>query len=375
MRFILKLLLCASIYMANIASVMAVEVTDSNTFYRSVIEKLVLQYIEPVIAELPLKQRTRLNDVQISIVENMRAHAMALALDETPPRVLVNARFISDLSAYTEAYQVTQVTARSEFIEHYFHYYFSEISQGVHHTSIVRPVIWAELDKRDIAKVISSQQPVFEGVLLDVLLHELGHHAEKAFYSYRASQAIIEANEALADQWAQSVKLKYMPSINPLGQLISIAFIFERDRWVILSKDNSYPRMLPMIVGRLPSLCRGSLMTIKEFCEHLEDNIGSYMTSRIERAYSERIEQGEDFARFPMAKILLSKNNFVEACNYFNESLIYGQVAGAAIYVGWCYQKGFLENSPPDAEVLAMANLRGGIGYGYNDKIMVEHFF
>ena len=76
-----------------------------------------------------------------------------------------------------------------------------------------------------------------------------------------------------------------------------------------------------------------------------------------------------------MAKILLSKNNFVEACNYFNESLIYGQVARAAIYVGWCYQKGFLENSPPDAEVLAMANLRGGIGYGYSDKIMVEHFF
>lgn len=375
MRFILKLVLCVSIYLSGIASALAVEVVGSQHLYRPIIERLVVEKIIPTLSELSVEQYDRLHDVQISIVDNMRPHAMALALDEKPPRVIINSRFISDILVYSWADEVAKATQKPEFVEHYFHFYLGEISSGVRHSEVMKPHIWAGLDPAAWQPITQMQQSVFEGALLDVLLHELGHHAEYAFYSYRSNELVKKENEELADKWAQSFKARHLPLSNPLGQLVSIAFIFERDRWAILSKDRSYPRMLPWVVDRLPELCEDATSSVKAFCIRLEGNIENYMTNRIERAYSKRIEQGEDFARFPMAQILLAKNNFVDACNYFNESLIYGQVSRAAIYVGWCYQKGFLENSPPDAEVLAMANLRGGIGYGYSDKVMVERFF
>lgn len=368
MRFVLRLAAVVTIITLNLSLAKAIEVTGTTEQYLPLVQRLVSEKIQPVVDSLPEKQQFILNQVQVNIVDNMHPSAMAFALESTPPKILLNVRFLQGLSAYSEAYQLALHLKQPQFVEQYLQYYFSQTIAEHHAISVLRPYRWANL-KAPGKQVLQQHQAVLEGVLLDVLLHEFGHHAEKAFYSRRANQHIVDQNERLADQWSAKIKAQYFTEINPLGRLISIAYIFEKERWSMLAQDHSVARMLPWVAGDLPEVCKGhdSEMAI-QFCDRLEKDIQRYMSADIQQAYADRISQGEEYARFPLAQILMAKNNFVDACNYFNESLIYGQVARAAIYVGWCYQKGYLEPLPPDAQVLAMASRRGGTGYGYSDK-------
>lgn len=369
MRFVLKIVAVVTIIILNLSFARAIEVSGTNEQYLSLIQTFVSEKVQPVVELLPVKQQQLLNQVQVEVVENMHPNAMALALDETPPKVLINARFIQGLSVYSAAHQIAIHENSPQFVEQYLEYYFAQTITEHHGISVLSPQEWVGIDGEYADDIMRQQHEVLEGALLDILLHELGHHVEKAFYSQWANQYERDTKERLADRWADRIKQEYFKEVNPLGRLISIAYIFEKDRWAILSDDQTLPRTLPWVVNHLPKLCDdSSVVSIVQFCKRLDSDIARYMSADRHYAYLERIEQGEDFARFPLAQILMAKNNFVDACSYFNESLIYGQVSRAAIYVGWCYQKGYLEPSPPDAQVLAISSQRGGIGYGYTDK-------
>lgn len=364
MRFLLVFsvaVLCLALYPPSTG---AVEVKYSQDQYLSLVEKVVDQSVRPFISRLPIKQQQALEDVVVSVERQFSPNAMALSIDETTPKVLISHTFLQGVEAYIEAYLLSEALNNPILIEQYFSEYFWS-----HHPSSqgIEPYLPSKRwhVSGDEQLFLAQKSTLFEAVVLDILLHELGHHVKNAFYHHRANQYTIEASEKLADSWADHIKQVFLNRSESIGRLIVIGYIFEQDRWATLSDDHFYPRILPWVSSQLPALCEDAeSLSDKKFCRRLDQDIENYYSSRIETAYLERLQRGDLFANFPLGQIELAKSNFVDACSYFNESFIYGQVARAAIYVGWCYQKGYLEPSPPDVQVLAMLHARGDGSYG-----------
>ncbi|MCP4596757.1 hypothetical protein [Neptuniibacter sp.] len=366
MHFAFSSLLAFLLLFADL--VKAVEVVESNAKHSNLIEQLVENRIAPILDQLPLDDQVALDGVRIKVVNDLRTSGMAIALDGIIPRVIISNSFIDGLDAYVESYLVADFSNQLDFPERYFHHYFWYHHPDFDGPSPLAPLQMFKLNSDQKQTLLNKKKRVLESVLLDVVLHELGHHAKDAFYSYRASYFTKQDNERLADRWADQVKAEYFEDVEPLGRLISIAFIFERDRWSTLSDDGNYPRLLSWVIDSARPICEDTEFAhVQSFCTRLGDNINIYFSSKAEQAYRQRRDKGDSFASFPLAQILLSKNNFVDACTYFNESLIEGQVARAAVYVAWCYQQGYLDPTPPDAQVLAFAKYRAALGYGYSD--------
>ena len=365
MRFVLMFLYCVGFVMLLVSRTYAIEFKASQAEFSEVVEQIVESRIQPVIQHLPTHEQRILDGVQIQVVERLPYGSMALAIDDERPLILINNQFIRGLSAYVEAYQLALFENQPSLIEQYFSEYFWKYHPSFIGVQPKSPIEWSAASAIKKMQIKQKSVALLEEALIDVLLHELGHHAKDAFYAYRASKYEIDTQEKLADQWANNIRSEWFSSESDLGRLLSIAFIFEQDRWATLMRDDHYRRMLPGVINQLPVLCDNAVIeTKRKFCADLYQNITRYFSNQIMLAYEERLEKGEEFASFPIAQIHLAKNNFVDACNYFNESLIYGQVARAAIYVGWCYQKGYLDASPPDAQVLAMS----GSTYGFTDR-------
>lgn len=369
MRFVLSLSVVVTLLAFYAPSSSAIEVRSTSAQYSPIVQQIVVQDLLPAVEHLKGRQQRRIDSIVITVVEHSRSFGMAIAIEDNPPQILVNNHFLRGLDRYIEAYLIAEALGQPYRVEEYFSDYFWRYHPDFIGEKPLSPSETFPVEGLDLVGIQFKKESFLKSVITDVLLHEIGHHAKQAFYSFRASPSVREIHEELADDWARDIARTMPGSEGSLGRLISIGYIFEQERWAVLAKDHYYPRMLHSVVRQIPFLCRGELIYEKErFCDQLEGNIQEYFSRGIEEAYLGRIENGEHFASFPMAQIQMAKSNFVDACNYFNESLIYGQVSRAAIYVGWCYQKGYLEHSPPDAQVLALLNSRGGNGYGFNDR-------
>lgn len=366
MRFVLSLAVVVASFAFTIVSANALEVRGTGAQYTQLVSQIVAEEITPVIKQLPAGQQERLKNIQINVVSDLGTNAMALAIDDTPPKILVNDHFIQGLSNYVEAYLVADLLKRPEYIEEHFSHYFWALHPRTNGVALVSP--FQQYPELANNLLVERKQQLLGGAVLDVLLHELGHHAEGAFYHFRASMYVRRQHENSAEAWSDKVKAEYFPD-SGLGQLISIGFIFEQTRWAKLARDTYYPRMLSAVTEFIPNNCEKSDSSeVLMFCDQLSEKIEQLYSGQMISGYELRHEQGDHFASFPLGQVEWAKSNFVDACYYFNESLVYGQVARAAIFVGWCYQKGYLEPSPPDAEVLALLNQNHGGSYGFSPR-------
>lgn len=348
-------------------TVLGLEVIHSDAKHSVLVQELIHK-IEPVLIELESKEQQRLAPVKIKVVPNLMASDIALSLGGKIPRVLISDQFIQGLNAYAEAYVVALHSQSPDFPEQYFHHYFWDNHPDFSGTEVDTPVHFSKTDPRYKRILTERKNELLQSALMDIILHELGHHAKRAFYNYKASFFLKQEMEQLADDWALGIRDSHFPELDPIGRLLSIAFIFERDRWSMLSGDTNYPRMITWIADNADSVCEDAIADhVRNFCSQLEKNIDVYFSARAESAYRDRVDQGDGYATFPLAQILLKKNRYYTACKYFKESQDRGNIKRAAVYVAWCYMNGFLQPSPPDAQILALTNYRDAMVYGYTD--------
>lgn len=358
--FVLSLFLCST------AS--AIEVVPSNAKHSALVSELIEKNVQPILSSLNEAEQRALSPVQVKVVGNLIASDIALSLGGEFPRVLISNQFIEGLDAYAEAYVVGLYEEKPNFTEQYFHHYFWNNHPDFSGTELDSPIAFSDMTSPQQALLLQRKQELLESALMDILLHELGHHAESAFYNYKASFYVKQEMEKLADDWAIDVRERYLPQLDPLGRLLSIAFVFERDRWSMLSGDANYPRMINWIADNADPVCEDAVAEhVQRFCIQLEKNLSVYFSSKAEVAYRDRVDSGEEFATFPLAQVLLKKSRYHLACSYFKESHDNGNIKRAAVYVAWCYLNGFLNPSSPDAEILAWATSRDALIYGYTD--------
>jgi hypothetical protein len=344
------------------------EVIDSDAKHSKLVTELVVKKILPILNKLEISDQAALAPVKIKVVTNLIASDIALSIDGELPRVLISNQFIEGLDAYAEAYTVAVHKSSPNFPEHYFHQYFWHTHPEYSGIALDSPMSFSELPPSQQEILLKRKEKLLESALMDIVLHELGHHAENAFYSYRTSYFVKKDMELLADEWALNVRDGFFAELDPIGRLLSIAYVFERDRWSMLSDDVNYPRMITWIADNADPVCEDAVEDhVRTFCEQLQNDLSIYFSGKAEQAYRDRIDQGDEYASFPLAQILLKKSRYHLACSYFKESHDSGNVKRAAVYVAWCYLNGFLKPSPPDAQILALTKSRAALMYGYTD--------
>lgn len=366
---------CVLLFLFLSSSAFALDVLPTNAKHTLLVRQLVETKIKPILSELSEAEQLRIKDVKIAVVRDLTKSGIAISLEGAAPRIFVSDQFLQGLNAYAEAYSVGLHLNQPHFTEAYFHHFFWHTHPDFSGLSAIPPSAFAAVETLSLNRLENRTEKLFESALMDILLHELGHHAEKAFYTAYASYFAKQEMENKADRWAERIKSQFFPSLDPLGRLLSIAFIFERDRWSTLSGDIYYPRMLTWVADSADPICENAQSQhVRRFCQRLNTNISVYFSSQAEQAYRLRVDNGEQFAAFPLAQILLRKRSFHDACQYFKASEESGNIKRASVYVAWCYLNRFFEHNPPDAKVLALTKFRDAKKYGYTDaQRYIEH--
>jgi len=346
------------------------EVVPSQVKYSALVENLVAQKIQPVLKELEEKEQSALAPVQIKVVPNLIASDIALSLDGGFPRVMISNEFIDGLDAYAEAYVVAQSNNAPDMPEHYFHHYFWQKHPDYSGRLLDTPIGFFQTELSRENALLARKNALLESAVMDIILHELGHHAEAAFYNYKASYFVKQEMEKRADDWGVVVREDYFADLDPLGRLLSIAYVFERDRWSMLSNDSNYPRMINWLADNADPVCEDAeAKHVQDFCQQLQDDLSVYLSDQAETAYRARIAEGEVYATFPLAQLLLHKNRYQSACRYFRESHHVAKIHRASVYLSWCYLNDLLDPISGEGEVQALETSRYAIEHGYMDTL------
>ncbi len=72
----------------------------------------------------------------------------------------------------------------------------------------------------------AKEKHLAHNAILDVVLHEYGHHATKSLYEYYASPRFIEYAEYLADDWANKVKEELRLDQAKVGKLFTLSKVY-----------------------------------------------------------------------------------------------------------------------------------------------------
>lgn len=234
MRFVLSITAVLSLLAFYPPVIQALEVSDTSDQYADTLHQLTVR-LAPDLKQLPALQQQRLADVKIRLADHPRGLPMALALPGDAPQILISEQFLDGLSHYIEVYLLARERQQPQWIEQYFSQYFWNRHPDSAAAPVKSPWQLFAVGQEEQAQLLAEKQRLFLSVLQDVLLHEMGHHAMDAFYHFRASSIVREEGERKADEWAEHFRAHYLDGENPLGRMLVIAFIFEQDRWAMLS--------------------------------------------------------------------------------------------------------------------------------------------
>lgn len=358
--FFLIALLCPT-------DLVAQSVVETGAVYERDVKDLVENVIRPIVASRPRGERQRLEHVQIRVLPRAADTTTAVAINGDPGGIAISDGFIHGLHSYAEAFLVEKVRGIPHFREWYFNYYLwrrPPIYEGQPPKS---PGDWS---KSNLDPYVQLFKQLVSGALIDVLLHELGHHATDAFYGLHASKSTKRNAEQRADEWATSAGIGYIGDPNVIGRMISIGYIFELSRWTRFSGSDSHPPHADRVTGVLAEQCNAAeISEVQRACDLLANEIANYLRNgATEQEYRNRVAQGEGFAHFPLAFILMKQSRHQEACNHFRRAFDKARVGRALVYIGWCYEKGHLTASSVEvARTLARISYRNAARQGFVD--------
>jgi len=338
----LSILMCA-------APSSAQDLRDTDAVYQDIVRDMLTGIVRPLVSSRPYAERNLLRDVEFIITPNLRDTGTAGAVGGVNPQIIISDGFINGLYLYSEAFLVETAINRPHFREWYFNYYLWRASPVYEGDSPKSPRAWAQYEPADV-DTFQQQQSVFvSGALTDVILHELGHHAEGAFYNADASDASKQDAERKADAWATQAGVDYIGDPNMLGRMMSVGYVFETDRWRSFSGAGSHPAHVERVTASMNHQCTNAANPqLINACRLLKSEIDSHLTQDgSAQEYRDRIGNGEGFAHYRLAEILIKQSRNRDACQNFDQSFRKAKVSRALVHIGWCYEHGYLRPPRP----------------------------
>ncbi len=337
----------------------SVTFSGNGYYYKKEINNILDNVIIPMLYDLPTDQKHRLDNVDVELYRAFSGiDFTAVAIYDGKRKVKISDTFVLGLSYYVESFLVEKYTSINHFREWYFNYYAWRVSPVFDGPSPKNAMEWARYTPEDANTFEAFYKKLFSAALMDVILHELGHHATNSLYTSRTSNSTKRKLEANADKWATDIGLRNYNDSNVLGRLIALGYIFEIERFLKLSDiDSSHPLPTERLQQPLDLLCNddSSSKEIQSACNLLKQESESFSKSEYSmEAYRVRVQRGEGYANYALGEILLRQGAYNQACEKFQTAYQKSMVMRAAIHIGWCYQYGHIKPTSGDPKKLAL---------------------
>ena len=345
----------------------AQSVSETGAVYERPVRELVENVIRPIVASRPRSERRRLERIRIQVLSRAADATTAVAINGDPGSIAISDGFIHGLYSYAEALLVEKNRGISHFREWYFSYYLWRLSPVYEGPPPKTPGDWSNTNVGQYGRQIKM---LVAGAMIDVLLHELGHHATDAFYGPHASRSTKHRAERRADEWATSATVGFLGDPNVIGRMIAVGYVFELNRWTRFSGSDSHPPHADRVAVVFAQQCGTSGNSQwQRACEMLRDDIAKYLRSgATEQEYRDRVAKDEGFASFPLGSILMEQSMYQEACKHFKRAFEKARVVRALVYLGWCYENGHLTTSKLSvARTLARVSYQSAANQGFLD--------
>ncbi|OZS41533.1 hypothetical protein, partial [Photobacterium sanguinicancri] len=325
----------------------ALEVYPTGARYENLVMDIVNNTINPLLS-------SRWEDKDVTdniwvIVEPANGIAnsfgRAVALPGNPRRIIISEDFIYGLGQYIAADIISYELNDHHLTERYFNYLFwrlRPVNEGPPPVTVDK---WINFTPENLGSYQRNILTFQWLALTDVLLHEVGHHVNDGFYTHNTSAAIIRRIEAEADNWSREALADEFPGVSSIGRIFSVGYIYELDRVLQQIGSQTHPPHLNRILGTIGDLCIELGESQKDLCERLYvDAIRRFESKGTEEEYEARVAEGEAYAHFPLANILLRRGNIEEACRHYKLAWDKARVERAAVHVGSCYDNVYLRD-------------------------------
>lgn len=335
---------------------------------------LIIDVIRPAISHLPEAQRLRIQNTKILIKKGGPFPGPLAGIDDQSQRIILLPEvFIVMLMQMAEAEYYAMWSKLQYFPQWWVSYalwrtqVFGDVSSGPFYDGPPpkEPLSFAGLNKDEIQSFWQKTHHrqgasgLINAALINVLLHEFGHHALDLFYNSQSSTSEhAHAVEVAADEWAMEVfenlsnrfpQIKIQDRQNILGRIVSVSLIREMERWKKVSNlpiNLTHPPYSNRVYTTLDKVNCGNNSTSlrKLLCDFAEQRARALRSETASiTAYEQRASGGEGFASFQLGMINLEKGQFSDACNNFFDAL--GKTDRRVTqYAGWCLEKGHYKN-------------------------------
>jgi hypothetical protein len=360
--FFLKLFI---IIMSN--SLQAQSVSGSSGWQTQLVQDLFDDLIAPAVSLKPTAERERLQDTEFRVVEEGPYPGPRAGLQLGQRQVIMPQGYLWLLMGFVEAEVYGEVSDQPHFSEWWMEYalwrspLFPATSLGPFYQGPAPrlPLEFAGLTDAQAAQFRTDFQVQLSGGLtsavLDIMLHELGHHALNRWYIPGETPAAQSRTiEAAADDWAtatfESLTTNYpnariTDTRNAIGRMYSVGFVFALNRWRSTAQVEP-GETHPLHAERIASVLD------EDFCEEIETSVESFCVGMLEMiaqiqggadledSFQERATSGEAFAHYGLGKIYFSRGDFRVGCNHMLEAS-FRTDRRANQYAGWCIEAGY----------------------------------
>jgi hypothetical protein len=343
------------------------------------------------------------SQITVKVVPGLSTSSPIAGFDQSGHRTIwVPTGFVWILHGYSEAlFMELSGFTRPHFAEWWTRYAVVRSLPGYDGDEIKRPGIYAGLKPSEYESFLQKHQAltnsIFALALADVLLHEIGHHVEDAFYRPdRNTAEEMKTAELIADEWSTNAWLGLTESgprvvrdnlAVSLGRLVALSLL--KDTYLVtylgddgLPQFSTHPALYDRLSNALSlEICekgtaRGS------YCELAQKRLEKLVSSNSSISnYKQRAEDGEIHAFFRLGEIYLKRGDFKESCLQFSKTFFQGTYGGADNqiynYLGWCYQNRYIRSDAPKevTDKLAAKMFKTASKFGWlHARHQLKHF-
>ncbi len=366
-------------------SAYAIEVRKTGAIYEKLVTYVASQVINPILSSR-FNERKITDNIEIivqpsgGLISDLHT-AIAIpsnSSDNNKALIVISDGFIHGLDQYIATHLIGYQLSDKHLSERYFNYYFWRLRPVNDGEMPLPPEDWLGYTPKSFKKFKQGQSQLLIVALTDILLHEIGHHVTDGFYDQFTSKKKMKKIEKKADKWSQNAFSGDMKGATAIGRFFAVGYIFELERLTQFSNIGTHPPHLDRVWLTMDDLCVSLGSERKDMCERFKQDVSLTFNAKAnEKEYRQRISDGEVYAHFPLANILLKRGNRKEACNHYILAWEKAKVERATIHIGSCYDNEYLQDKS-NKKALANAKkfYRKAADLGFTDaKVYIRKFF
>ena len=343
------------------------------------------------------------NQIVVKVIDGSAVQTPLAGVSSNSREILFTNGFIWLLHGYVEAYFLeASQRVRPHFTEWWVRHAITRSLPGYDGKPPSRPAIFAGMSNAEYKKFLNQTsrhlELVFLRTVVEILLHEIGHHVLNAFYDDKKdSPSMMKNAEKAADNWARlawqkaarkNPKLFGGFETNTIGRLTALSLLKDMELFLTLDENGlkasrSHPDLsfrLQLILGHENCIVSNN----KKFCDWVYARL-----KYLQRAYSssenykKRAASGEIHAHLRLGEIAArqGRDHYPEACRHFLNALTKGTYGlrdtSVYQYIGWCYQNKYIGKHLPESatDMLAKKSFRKASKLGWLHSRKQLQFF